>query len=230
MEGGMKLFNRQVKMKIELDCEVNGISFKIQGDGSQAKLGDFSMHAYCTTGEVPVSWVSLGSTLLYGFGMLAEYPNGVYDWFKDQFPDGYIMDRTIKFEGDGTFNSHHEYSMEEDTIVAKVTLKGEGFNADGPVMGKKIESACPNFLNVFPTADGCRSDFTYMYKLKDGNYLPSHYNTRYKGIRKDATRLPLYHHKLQYVLVMKDTADPRDHAVLRETIKALAVEPITSIL
>ena len=64
---GALLLNQKVPYVMELDAEVNGIGFSVRGKGTgDATTGVIDTKFVCTTGELPVPWASILSTMSYG--------------------------------------------------------------------------------------------------------------------------------------------------------------------
>merc|ERR1719494_1424253 len=53
--------------------------------------------------------------------MFGRYPNGLTHFTRESFPEGFTIDRTVRFEGDGTMTSHHTYEIENEHINTRVT-------------------------------------------------------------------------------------------------------------
>ena len=64
---GALLLKQKVPFIMELDGEVNGIRFSVRGKGTgDAATGTIDTKFVCTTGELPVPWASILSTMSYG--------------------------------------------------------------------------------------------------------------------------------------------------------------------
>merc|ERR1712002_1299652 len=110
----------------------NGQRFQVEGRGSgDSEKGHHDGKYVCTTGKLPLAWPALASTLGYGFKCFAKYPNGITNFFNECLPEGYIQNRTIRFDEDGVIQTHHEIVGTNGVIVNKVTLEGT-FMANSP--------------------------------------------------------------------------------------------------
>merc|ERR1719348_2254350 len=66
------------------------------------------------------------------------------------FPEGVTIDRTVRFENDGTMTSHHTYELDGPHIAAHVTVTMEGFNPDGAVMKDELTDIMTTEAHMFP--------------------------------------------------------------------------------
>merc|ERR1712033_44580 len=125
--------------KTFIEGDIGGEKFVVHGDGtSKAPHGDFNIHAVCMTGKLPFSWKVLCHILQYGVPMFGSYPNGLTHFTRECFPEGFTIDRTVRFEGDGTMTSHHTYELDGSNIISRVTLNMDGFDPDGSVMKNEL--------------------------------------------------------------------------------------------
>nr|AXX69739.1 fluorescent protein 1 [Olindias formosus] len=220
MERGCALFSKSMTYKIELDGEINGKKFKVLGDGTAPGGGDFTIHAYCESGELPMSWVALAPSLQYGFSMFAHYPNGITHFFQEAFPEGLTLDRVASFENDGTITSHHAYELDNGCVKAKVSVKGEGFDPNGPTMNKSFVQMMPSTNHCFPDDDHVRMNTINCVQRSDGSFQQMHIDGVYRAVGTRKVNLPLYHVVDHQIILMKDESDQRDHIVARELAKA----------
>ena len=64
---GALLFTNKIPYVTELEGDVNGMKFTIHGKGTgDASTGHIEAKYVCTSGEIPVPWASLVSTMWYG--------------------------------------------------------------------------------------------------------------------------------------------------------------------
>nr|AXX69742.1 fluorescent protein 4 [Olindias formosus] len=220
MEGGCALFSKPMIFKTEVDGEINGKRFKVLGDGTAPGGGDFTIHAYCESGELPMSWVALSPALTYGFPMLFHYPNGITHFCQETFPEGMTMDRVASFENDGTITTHHTYELDNGCIKAKVSLKGDGFDPSGPTMSKSFIQMMPSTNHCFPEDDHVRMNTINCVQKSDGSFQQQTIDTHFRAAGARKVKLPLYHVIDIQVILMKDESDKRDHIVVREIGKA----------
>jgi len=131
MEGGNALLQGDFTIKTTVVGEVNGIPFEVQSEGkTNGAFGEIYQHAHCVTGKLPCSWQLVVHSLSYGVTMFSKYPNGIVDFFKESFPEGYTVDRVETYEGDGsgTVETHIAYRLEAKCMHTMSRLKLQDFH------------------------------------------------------------------------------------------------------
>ena len=64
---GAKLFEKEIPYITELQGDVCGHKFTVKGEGTgDATTGTLKSKFVCTTGDLPVPWASIISTVSYG--------------------------------------------------------------------------------------------------------------------------------------------------------------------
>ena len=59
------------------------------------------------------------------YSCFAKYPKKIPDFFKACQPDGYIQERTIKWDSGGSYITKARVTYEDGTLYNRVTLKGK---------------------------------------------------------------------------------------------------------
>ena len=72
-------------------------------------------------------------------------------------PVGYTQERVTSFQDDGTLKTYHEISLVKGVIMNKVSLQGEGFKPDSPVLSNGLKCMLPTVERTFPYEDGIKS-------------------------------------------------------------------------
>ena len=72
---------------------------------------------------------------------------------QEAFPEGFTIDRTVRFEGDGTMTSHHSYELDGDCVTSRVNLKCTGFDPAGAVMQDGLRDILATETHMFPIAE-----------------------------------------------------------------------------
>ena len=85
--------------------------------------------------------------------MFASYPNGLTHFTQECFPEGFTIDRTVRFEGDGTMTSHHTYELDGNNITTRVTLSCDGFDPNGAVMKDELVDILTTESHIYPCGD-----------------------------------------------------------------------------
>jgi len=232
MEGAHALFQNDMTYKTIIDGDIGGEKFTVEGDGSSnAPHGDFNIHAVCTTGKLPMSWKVLCHILQYGVPMFGAYPNGLTHFTRECFPEGFTIDRTVRFEGDGTMTSHHTYELEGSCIITRVNLKMDGFDPNGAVVQDELVDILTTESHIFPSGNNAVRQMCYIgFKKTDGSILISHFDSRmtFNGSRK--IPIPNPHFVTTTNRQMKDDSEKRDHIVQREIAIARPAPKITSTI
>jgi len=226
---GALLFNKKIPYVMEMEAVVNGIKFTVHGKGTgDATTGAIEAKYVCTTGELPVPWASILSTMAYGVQCFTKYPDNIKDFYKSAMPEGYTQERTISFENDGTFKTRAVVTFERGSVYNRVTLTGEGFKKDGHVLRKNYTFTCPsNIIYVLPDKanNGIRCAFNKVYELKGdaGHQVASHSQVN-RPLANGHVDIPIYHHLSTHNKFSKDQDDKRDHMCLTEVVRAVDLE------
>jgi len=232
MEGGAAYFQNDMTFKTIIDGTVNGEKFTVVGDGtSKAPHGDFYVHAVCETGRLPMSWKALCHILQYGQPAFGKYPNGLTHFCQEAFPEGFTIDRTVRFEGDGTMTSHHTYELDGDCCISRVNLTCDGFDPNGAVMKDELRDILTTESHMFPHGEKSIRQLCYIGFVKnDGDIMISHFDSimTFCGNRK--IQLPNPHFLTIVNKQMKDDSEKRDHIVQREINIAHPAPKVVSAL
>ncbi|XP_066936049.1 green fluorescent protein-like [Clytia hemisphaerica] len=225
---GALLLKQKVPFVMELDGQINEIKFSVRGKGTgDATTGTIDAKFVCTTGELPVPWASISSAMSYGALCFTKYPVNIKDFFKSTLPDGYIQERTISYENDGSWKVRGVITYEHGSIYNRVTLKGEGFKRDGHILQKRYDFCCPNnAVYVLPDKEnnGLRVVFNKAFKLKDGGYHCAKHEQQNIPLGGGIVDIPIYHHLHVGNIFSKDLEETRDHLCLIEKLTAIDLE------
>jgi len=232
MEGTAAFFQNDMTYTQHIDGTLNGEKFTVQAEGtSQAPHGDFNVHATCTSGKLPMSWKVICHILQYGFPMFGRYPNGLTHFTRECFPEGFVIDRTVQFEGDGTMTSHHTYELDGDSIVSRVTLACDGFDPNGAIMKDELVDILTTESHIYPAGDNAvRQLCTIGFTKANGEILISWFDSKmtFNGSRK--IPIPNPHFVTTTNRQMKDVACKDDHIVQREIAIARPAPKVTSAI
>jgi len=232
MEGNAALFQNDMTYTQYINGTINGEAFTVLGEGtSKAPHGDFMVHATCTSGKLPMSWKVLSHILQYGAPMFASYPNGLTHFTQECFPEGFTIDRTVRFEGDGTMTSHHTYELDGNNITTRVTLSCDGFDPNGAVMKDELVDILTTESHIYPCGDNAvRQLCTIGFPKTDGDILIAWFEGKktFNGSRK--IKLPNAHFITTTNKQMKDDSVKEDHIVQREIAIARPAPKITSAI
>lgn len=226
---GAILLKGKTPYLMELDGNVNGIKFTVHGKGTgDASTGILEAKFVCTTGDLPVPWASILSTMTYGVHCFAKYPDNIKDFYKSALPEGYSQERTISFEGDGTYTTKAKVTFENGSIYNRVSLTGVSFKKDGHVLTKNYKFHCtPSALYILPCVqiNGIRAAFNMVYELKDGGHQVGAHLQHNKPLNAGGfADIPDYHHITAHNTFSKDPEEKRDHMCVKEVLIAVDVE------
>jgi len=230
MEGAAAMFQNDMRYTQKIDGTVNGEKFSVLNEGkSKYPHGDFWTHATCTSGKLPFSWKVLCHVLQYGVPMFGRYPNGLTHFTRESFPEGFTIDRTVRFENDGTMTSHHTYEIEAAHISTNVTLTMDGFDPNGAVMQDGLVDILTTESHIYPSGDNAvRQLCTIGFEKTNGEILISWFDSKmtFNGSRK--ITLPNPHFVTTTNRQMKDDSCKDDHIVQREIAIARPAPNIVS--
>uniref|UniRef100_UPI0001BE6352 KILLERRED n=2 Tax=Anthomedusae sp. DC-2005 TaxID=328397 RepID=UPI0001BE6352 len=231
-EGGPALFQSDMTFKIFIDGEVNGQKFTIVADGSSKfPHGDFNVHAVCETGKLPMSWKPICHLIQYGEPFFARYPDGISHFAQECFPEGLSIDRTVRFENDGTMTSHHTYELDDTCVVSRITVNCDGFQPDGPIMRDQLVDILPNETHMFPHGPNAVRQLAFIgFTTADGGLMMGHFDSKMTFNGSRAIEIPGPHFVTIITKQMRDTSDKRDHVCQREVAYAHSVPRITSAI
>ena len=69
-------------------------------------------------------------------------------------PDGYTQKRTFAFEDGSSLTASHMVTYINGTIYNQVTMVGEGFKSDSPVIINGLKTRIPTSAIFFPHENG----------------------------------------------------------------------------
>jgi len=218
MEGGAAYFNGEVPYHVEIDGEVNGESFRIEGNGvGNSEKGLQKGKFVCVSGKLPLSWAALATTIGYGVKVFVKYPNGMTNFFQACMPEGYTQDRTHAFDGDGTLTIHQELTMSNDTVMNKAKVVGRNFKEDSIVIKRGINMFLPTVENTFPFENGIKCISNHIYPEKEGDgFVIAHQVTVNKPLGDKRVPQPNYHVKETHLQQLEDSSDESDHVIQQD--------------
>ena len=154
------MFSGRIDRNLVIDGVMNDKQFHIEGKGG-ADDGLSGIHdmkgTFTGKGSLPFSWHVLAPFFQYGDRAFTRYPSHIHDFFKGCFPEGMRYQRTLEFEDGGKIEAEADFpSMTKGSRVrsTKVTLKGYGFDPNGPVMTKQLKVQLSSDQAVIPHKNG----------------------------------------------------------------------------
>nr|QEQ56196.1 non-fluorescent chromoprotein FP2 [Aequorea australis] len=225
MACGALLFKGKIPFVVELEGDVNGEVFSVRGNGwGDGSTGKLEIKFVCTTGEVPLAWESLICSMAYGALVFCKYPSNINDFFKSTMPRGYIQERKISYENDGTFDVRQEVTYENGALYNRVKFNGSGFRKDGNVLGKKLDLTSIGtciYIMGNDEGTGLKGVFNKAFKVIGGNrQIASHVQTQ-TPIGDGLVSIPDYHVMHNHIACSKDPSETRDHIIVKESLRAV---------
>lgn len=224
MEGGAAYFRSDVPFRMVIQGTINGKPFSVEGKGiGNATSGTMKGKWECVSGTLPMSWSALAGTLgSYGFKCFAKFSHGIPHFFQECMPEGYTQERITRFQDDGKILSYHEVLFQKDVILNQVTLQGDGFRPNSPVLNNRIECFLPSTETTYPFENGIKSLVYHVYPIKDESqrFLVASQTTvnRPLGSTRIITQPP-HHFTRNTVCQEKDPNDKNDHIVQKESVE-----------
>jgi len=219
MATGTACFRKEVPFHTMIQGSIGGQAFTVEGKGiGNSDTGRSKGKWVCTSGQLPMSWAAIAGTLGYGFKCFANFPNGLTHFFQECMPEGYTQERVTRFQDDGTLKTYHEIHIQKGVVMNKITLQGEGFKDDSPVLKNGIKGMLPAAERTFPYEEGVKSLVHLVYPLKDGKgYAIATQTTvnRPLGEGRNIT-VPSPYFTRTEVKQFRDTDDDSDHIIQDE--------------
>ncbi|YCU72303.1 hypothetical protein ACRYGZ_08125 [Mycobacteroides abscessus] len=133
-ETTMGVIKPDMKIKLKMEGNVNGHAFVIEGEGEGKPYdGTNTINLEVKEGApLPFSYDILTTAFSYGNRAFTKYPDDIPNYFKQSFPEGYSWERTMTFEDKGIVKVKSDISMEEDSFIYEIHLKGENFPPQRP--------------------------------------------------------------------------------------------------
>ena len=78
-------------------------------------------------------------------------------FYQECLPEGYSQERVARYQNDGTLKSYHEITYTKGIVMNKITIQGEGFKKDSPVLNHQIKVYNPVTECIYPFENGVRS-------------------------------------------------------------------------
>ena len=113
----------------------------------------------------------------FNFRCFSNFPNGLTHFFQECMPEGYTQERVTRFQDDGTLKTYHEIHFQKGVVMNKITLQGEGFKADSPVLTSGVKCFLPSAERTFPYEEGIKSLVHHVSKMNPCSKL--HHLTLY---------------------------------------------------
>lgn len=224
-DGRLPNFRGETPFIMVVNGTVDGEPFNIEGRGSGSSLtGNIRGKWVCKSGRLPISWSALTPTIgNNGAKVYVNYPNGITHFFHECLPEGYTQERVARYQNDGTIKSYHEVTFKNGIVMNKVTIQGEGFKKDSPVINDGIKVCNPVIECVYPFENGVRSISHYVFPLKglcNGFIVAEQMTVNRPLLSEKMVRQPKYHLTISETRQSRDIAEEGFHMIQEDTAQA----------
>nr|BBC08820.1 fluorescent Protein [Ricordea sp. FP2-3] len=188
---------KEMKIKLTMNCTVNERNFVITGQGAGEPYdGTQTLYLTVEGGKtLNFSFDVLTPAFQYGNRAFTKYPGNIPDFFKQTFSGGgYTWKRTMTYEDGGVSTVESDISVQGDCFHYKIQFNGK-FPPHGPVMQKETVKWEPSTEVMYKDDknDGVlKGDVNMALLLKDGGHLRVDFNTSYIPKNK-VEKMPDYH-------------------------------------
>jgi hypothetical protein len=228
MEGGSACFRNEVPFIMNIAGTINGEHFTVEGKGSgKSNIGYSKGKWICTSGRLPISWAALSSTLSYSFKCFANYPNGLTHFCQETVPEGYTQERVTRFHDDGTLKSYYEVHYNKGLLMSKVTVHGDGFRKDSPVLLNTIKCMKPSVESNYPFENGVRSLVHLVFPLKGGgeDFIVATQTTVNRPLVKwNSVKPQVFHFTRNELMHTMEVDEEHQHIIQQELLEAFEMK------
>lgn len=223
MLSGTVCFRKKLPFHTILQGSINGQAFTIEGKGyGDGNTGESKGKWVCTSGKMPISWATIAATLGHGIKCYTKFPNGLDHFYQACMPVGYTQERVARYQDDGTLKTYQEIYLQKGVVINKITLQGEGFNEDSPVLNDGLKVALPNEIRMFPFENGVKSLSHYVHPKKDDSgFVVATVTSVNRPLGEDRNiKAPAPHFTKVHYMQFVDTDDTSDHIIQEEKSEA----------
>ncbi|XP_028390675.1 GFP-like non-fluorescent chromoprotein isoform X2 [Dendronephthya gigantea] len=203
--------------KVNLEGMVNNHVFSMEAMGKGNIFAGNQMAQIRITkgGPLPFSFDILSVCFHYGNRTFTNYPKEIPSFFRQCFPAGFTMERSLRFEDGRILDARSDISLKDGKFVGLVECKGDNFPNDGPVMQKTIIGLEPSFETAFPRNGTIIGEVILSFKIARGSHYTCHMKTIYRS-KQPVKKLPKYHF-IQHRLEKTNTLDDGKYIEQHET-------------
>lgn len=200
-----ELIKENMHMKLYMEGTVNNHHFKCtsEGEGKPYEGTQTMKIKVVEGGPLPFAFDILATSFMYGSKAFINHTQGIPDFFKQSFPEGFTWERITTYEDGGVLTATQDTSFQNGCIIYNVKINGVNFPSNGPVMQKKTRGWEANTEMLYPADGGLRGHSQMALKLVGGGYLHCSFKTTYRS-KKPAKNLkmPGFHfvdHRLERI-------------------------------
>uniref|UniRef100_UPI00027FCE8A far-red fluorescent protein eqFP650 n=1 Tax=Entacmaea quadricolor TaxID=6118 RepID=UPI00027FCE8A len=187
-----ELISENMHTKLYMEGTVNGHHFKCtsEGEGKPYEGTQTCKIKVVEGGPLPFAFDILATSFMYGSKTFINHTQGIPDFFKQSFPEGFTWERITTYEDGGVLTATQDTSLQNGCLIYNVKINGVNFPSNGPVMQKKTLGWEANTEMLYPADSGLRGHNQMALKLVGGGYLHCSLKTTYRS-KKPAKNLKM---------------------------------------
>nr|AYV61461.1 mKelly1 [synthetic construct] len=188
----MELIKENMRMKLYMEGTVGNHHFKCtaEGEGKPYEGTQTQRIKVVEGGPLPFAFDILATCFMYGSKTFINHPQGIPDFFKQSFPEGFTWERVTTYEDGGVLTVTQDTSLQDGYLIYNVKLRGVNFPSNGPVMQKKTLGWEPTTETLVPVDGGLVGRCDMALRLVGGGHLKCNLKTTYRS-KKPAKNLKM---------------------------------------
>nr|WOD55017.1 tagRFP-T-msfGFP [Cloning vector pEnEOistagRFP-msfGFP] len=189
---GEELIKENMHMKLYMEGTVNNHHFKCtsEGEGKPYEGTQTMRIKVVEGGPLPFAFDILATSFMYGSRTFINHTQGIPDFFKQSFPEGFTWERVTTYEDGGVLTATQDTSLQDGCLIYNVKIRGVNFPSNGPVMQKKTLGWEANTEMLYPADGGLEGRTVMALKLVGGGHLICNFKTTYRS-KKPAKNLKM---------------------------------------
>nr|AVI59151.1 OLE1/tagRFP [Cloning vector pUbiCas9-Red]AVI59155.1 OLE1/tagRFP [Cloning vector pEciCas9-Red] len=187
-----ELIKENMHMKLYMEGTVNNHHFKCtsEGEGKPYEGTQTMRIKVVEGGPLPFAFDILATSFMYGSRTFINHTQGIPDFFKQSFPEGFTWERVTTYEDGGVLTATQDTSLQDGCLIYNVKIRGVNFPSNGPVMQKKTLGWEANTEMLYPADGGLEGRSDMALKLVGGGHLICNFKTTYRS-KKPAKNLKM---------------------------------------
>nr|AKH61595.1 CYP76AD1/P450 tyrosinase/mKate2 red fluorescent protein fusion protein [Expression vector pWCD1954] len=187
-----ELIKENMHMKLYMEGTVNNHHFKCTSEGEGKPYeGTQTMRIKAVEGgPLPFAFDILATSFMYGSKTFINHTQGIPDFFKQSFPEGFTWERVTTYEDGGVLTATQDTSLQDGCLIYNVKIRGVNFPSNGPVMQKKTLGWEASTETLYPADGGLEGRADMALKLVGGGHLICNLKTTYRS-KKPAKNLKM---------------------------------------
>nr|QXO84945.1 P-BFP [Human orthopneumovirus]QXO84956.1 P-BFP [Human orthopneumovirus] len=190
--GMSELIKENMHMKLYMEGTVDNHHFKCtsEGEGKPYEGTQTMRIKVVEGGPLPFAFDILATSFLYGSKTFINHTQGIPDFFKQSFPEGFTWERVTTYEDGGVLTATQDTSLQDGCLIYNVKIRGVNFTSNGPVMQKKTLGWEAFTETLYPADGGLEGRNDMALKLVGGSHLIANIKTTYRS-KKPAKNLKM---------------------------------------